>query len=209
MTDFADFKTQIAEWANRQDWSDTLVTSFVRMAEQKFNQDLRIDRMLKIEQGLIASGCAPLPDDWLAMDFVQWPSIITNQTGYTPIRYKSRDEFFNLSQDQSFGYYTIKGRNIHFGGAPDTINGRVTKLTYYAEVPVFADTVPSWVYTKFPNLYLFAALMHADLHAIGEENQAAMLKGQVDDAIAKLNVAHLLSKASGSRVTRTRTRSFG
>ena len=34
MTDFADFKAQIAEWANRQDWSYTLVTGFVRMAEQ-------------------------------------------------------------------------------------------------------------------------------------------------------------------------------
>ena len=37
MSDFSDFKTQIAEWANRQDWSDLLVTSYVRGAEEKFN----------------------------------------------------------------------------------------------------------------------------------------------------------------------------
>ena len=35
MSDFSDLKAQIAEWANRQDWSDALVTTFVRMAESQ------------------------------------------------------------------------------------------------------------------------------------------------------------------------------
>jgi hypothetical protein len=208
MTDFADFKTAIAEWANRQDWTDALVTSFVRMAEQKLNQDLRVSRMIKREHALIASRCAPLPDDWLETDLIQMPNS-SAPTGSSPWRYKSRDEFFNLTDNASYGFYTYKARNIQFGGAPDTINGQNCVLWYYAEVPLFADATPSWVYTKYPNLYLFAALMHADLHAVGEENAAAMLKAQVDDTIQKLNNAHLLSKASGSRVTRTRTRSFG
>ena len=37
MSDFSDFTTAIAEWANRQDWSSILVTSFVRNAEEKLN----------------------------------------------------------------------------------------------------------------------------------------------------------------------------
>ena len=37
MTDFTDFKAQIAEYANRGDWADALVTGFIRQAEQKFN----------------------------------------------------------------------------------------------------------------------------------------------------------------------------
>jgi hypothetical protein len=208
MTDFSDFKTSIAEWANRQDWSDALVTSFVRMAEQKLNQDLRVDRMLQTELGLVVSRCVALPDDWLQTDLVQMPSPST-PSGYSPWRYKSRDEFFNLVDKYAYGYYTYKGRSIYFGGTPDAVNGQECKLTYYAEVPVFSDIINSWVYTKYPNLYLFASLMHADLHAVGEENQAAMLKAQVEDVIQKLNSAHLISKASGSRITRTRTRTFG
>ena len=208
MTDFADFKAQIAEWANRQDWSDTLVTSFVRMAEQKINQDLRVDRMIKKVNALIASRCATLPDDWLEFDLVRMPNSAA-PTGSSPWRYKSRDEFFNLIDSRSFGYYTIIGRNVHFGGLPDTINGQSCRMSYYAEIPVFSDATSSWIYTKYPNLYLFAALMHADLHAVGEENQAAMLQSQVDAAIAKLNDQHLRAKASGSRVTRTLRRSFG
>ena len=68
MTDYSDFTAQIAEWANREDWSPVLVTSFVRMAEQKINAELRIGRMIRSADALIAARCAPLPDDWLEFE---------------------------------------------------------------------------------------------------------------------------------------------
>lgn len=208
MTDFADLKTSIAEWANRQDWSDALVTSFIRMAEQKFNQDLRIDRMVKFAENVVTCRCADLPDDWLWMRFLSVANIAA-PNGFQPIHYKARDEFFRLPDKWAINFYTIEGRTVTFGGTPDDIEGIPYKMAYYGEVPVLTDDCPSWIYTKYPTLYLFAALMHADLHAVGEENQAAMLKAQVDDTISKLNMQHLVAKASGSRVNRSRPRSFG
>lgn len=211
MSDFSDFKAQIADWANRQDWSDALVTSYVRMAEEKLNAELRVDRMISFQEALIASRCAPIPDDWL--EFVSDGGVkIANANGadgYLPLRYKARDEFFNLNDNWAYGYYTIQARQIYFGGAPDTVNGITYKLAYYAELPVFADNLDSWLYDKYPSLYLYSALMHADLHAVGEEQNAANLKSLAEDIIAKLNAEHLRAKASGSRVTRSRTRSFG
>ena len=59
------------DWTNRQDFSDTLVTSFIRQAEQIFNSDLRVDRMLQFDDALIGLRCAPLPDDWLEMSLVR------------------------------------------------------------------------------------------------------------------------------------------
>jgi len=208
MSDFSDFKGQIAEWANRQDWSDALVTSFVRMAEAKLNQELRIDRMIQFDDGVITSRCAQLPDDWLAMDLVK----VENENGadgFLPARYRAKDEFFFLKDTRSFMYYTLDGRTMFFGGTPDPVDGTAYQIVYYGEVPVFSDATPSWVYTKYPQLYLFASLMHADLHAVGEEQQAANLKQLTEDMIQKLNTAHLGSKASGSRVTRPRQRTFG
>lgn len=208
MTDFSDFKTTIAEWANRQDWSDTLVTSFVRMAEQKFNAELRVDRMVKWAENTVTCRCAPLPDDWLAMDLVK----IENENGadgFLPLRYKARDEFFNLTDNWAYGYYTIEGRQIFFGGTPDETEGIDFKIAYFGEVPVFSDTCSSFIYTKYPNLYLTAALMHAALHAVGEETSAGNYKQLTEDEIQKLNAVYLRSKASGSRVTRSRVRSFG
>lgn len=219
MTDFADLQTQIADWANRQDWSPTLVTSFIRMCEQKLNSELRIDRMIQTEDALIAAQCAPLPTDWLEMDLVRIGDAVT-PTGFIPINYKPRDEFFRLNNmpysgntpstwNSTYHKYTIEGRQIFIGGPPDAVNGRTVRIDYYGEVPVFSDTQPSWVYTKYPALYLYGSLMHADLHAQGEEQQSAMLNGLVQDMIGKLNADHQRARASGSRLARSKVRSFG
>lgn len=196
------------DWANRQDWADALVQSFISMAEQKFNSDLRVDRMIQNNVGLIASRCAPIPDDWLEYDLIQVQNSCA-PSGFSPIRYKSRDEFFNLKDNIAWGYYTIEGRQIYFGGTPDQVNGIIFKSSYYGEVPVLNDIADSWIETKYPSLYLWASLATAALHAVGEEQSSANFTGMTDKTIAALNAAHLRAKASGSRITKTRTRSFG
>ena len=211
MTDFADFTTQIAEYANRQDWSSVVVTGFVRQAEEIFNRDLRIDRMLQADDALIASRCAPLPDDWLEMDLVRIAvaSSAYYPSGFAPIVYKPRAEFFATQDECAAGIYTIEGRQIFIGGLPNDIEGQTVRIDYYQEVPVFSDTTPSYIYTKYPGLYLNTALYRAALHAVGEEQSAANYKQMSDETIQKLNAAHRYSRASGSRLSRTRTRSFG
>ncbi len=210
MSDFSDFTTAIAEWANRQDWSSILVTSFVRNAEEKLNAELRIDRMIQTNDALIASRCAPLPDNWLEMDFVRlaWTADYY-PSGFAPIDYKPREEFFSTTDHSATGTYTIEGRQLFIGGPPDSTEGQTVRIDYYGEVPVFSDTQPSWVYTKYPSLYRYAALMHADLHAIGEEQTSSMLKQLCEDMITKLNANWRYARASGSRLSRTRVRSFG
>jgi hypothetical protein len=208
MQQLTNLKAQIAEWANRGDWSDALVASFIRMAEQKFNAELRIDLMIEFVSGIIASRCAPVPDDWLQFDLVKFANI-NGPSGFLPIRYKSRDEFENLSDTQAYGYYTITGRTIFFGGTPDAVNGIEYRFSYYGEVPPLNDSTDSLIATKYPSLYLWASLANAALHAVGEEASAANFTQLSDGVIAKLNIQHLVAKASGSRITRTRTRSFG
>jgi hypothetical protein len=209
MTDFSDLCATIADFANRQDWPSQLVTSFVRYAEQKFNAELRVSRMIAAATNTVTCRCSTLPDDWLESDLVLMA--VENQVpgGWKPIRYKSRDEFFKLPDKWALNHYTVEGRTIFFGGTPDETEGKAFQLYYFAEVPIFSDTQPSWIYTKYPSLYLSAALMHAYLHAVGEEDKAAGAKQLTEDGIQKLNSEYLVSKASGSRLTRTRVRSFG
>ena len=206
-TDYQTLCAQIADWANRQDWSQTLVQSFVAMAEQKFNADLRVDRMINTAQNTVTCRCSTLPDDWLEMDFVSIANA-NAANGWLPIRYMPRDQFFNTVDTWAYGFYTIEGRVITFGGTPDATEGIPYQIYYYQEVPVMSVTGSSWIYTKYPRLYLFAALMNADLHAVGEEQTAMMLGQEVDKMIQKLNDDHNMAKASGSRLKRTRMRRF-
>ena len=208
MSDFDTLQAQIADYANRQDWSPALVQGFISQCEQKLNAELRVDRMIETAQNLVNCRCAALPDDWLEMDFV---SIANSNAanGWLPIRYKSRDEFFNLVDNWAYGYYTIEGRAIIFGGAPNATQGVGYLMSSYGEVPVMATEGSSWVFTKYPSIYLYGSLMHADLHAVGEEQNAGAMKQLTEDMIKKLNEDHLRSKASGSRLKRSRIRSFG
>ena len=208
MSDFSDFKAQVQEWANREDWSDALTTSFIRMGEQKLNAELRVSRMIKNAALTATDRCATLPDDWLEFDLVQTANA-GMAGGWLPITYKARHEFFQLPDKWSIRHYTIEGRQIFFGGAPDAVEGVKFQVFYFAEVPVFSDSVPSWIYTKYPSLYLSTTLLHVYMHAVGEEGQAAGAKTLTEDTIQKLNNEHLMSKASGSRLRRTRVRSFG
>jgi hypothetical protein len=164
--------------------------------------------MIQFASNTVTQRCGALPDDWLAFDLV----LIANTAapgGWAPIRYKARDEFLQLPDKWSQNFYTIEGRTIFFGGTPDAIEGTQFQIYYFGEVPVFSDTIDSWVYTKYPDLYLSAALMYAYMHAVGEEAQAAGAKTLTEDTIAKLNDEFRMARSSGSRLTRTRTRSFG
>ena len=202
------FMNQARDWANRQDWTDQLVEDFLYMAQEKLNSELRVDRMIQFDQALIVDRCAPLPDDWLQMELVR----INNANvpdGFIPIRYKSRDEFFTTTDNWMYGFYTIQGRQIFIGGTPDTINGQTLKITYYGEVPDFIQDDSSWVYQKYGTLLLNATMMAAYLHAVGEEDKAAGAKQLCEDMIQKLNALHATSRASGSRLVRSRVRSFG
>jgi hypothetical protein len=217
--DFTTLCGQIADYANRQDWPQGLVAFFVQQAEQKFNSDLRVDRMIATAQNTVTCNCSTLPDDWLESDLmlIQNPN---QPTGWGPIHYMPRDEFFRrpatpssnigwFLNNTTYGYYTIEGRTIWFGGPPNATEGVLYQLNYYQEVPVMATVGSSWVYTKYPKLYLFASLANADFHAVGEEQLALLMGQQADAMIAKLNDNHRLARASGSRLSRTRRRSFG
>src|SRR5215467_2414927 len=143
MTDYSDFKAQIADWINREDFSDALISSFISMANEKLNQELRISRMICLVENTVTQRCGALPDNWLENDLVliATPNV---PGGWMPIRYKSRDEFFKLPDKWSINHYTIEGRTMFFGGTPDDVEGTNYQLYYYNEVPVFADDQDSW-----------------------------------------------------------------
>jgi hypothetical protein len=51
--------------------------------------------------------------------------------------------------------------------------------------------------------------MMADLHAVGEEQTAGLMKQLAEDIITKLNANHQHARASGSMLARGHRRSFG
>ena len=214
MTDCADLKTQIMDWTNRQDFSDALVTSLIRQAEEIFNRDLRIDRMLSANDALIASRCAPLPPDWLEMDLVRIavaPSAYY-PSGFAPIVYKPRAEFFATRDENAVGIYTIEGRQIFVGGLPDTVDGQtVPGCDYYAEVRCFQTPI---LPGSTPNIPAFISTprfieLRCAVRSARSKRRPITCRVMTDGAIQKLNAQHPLFARRAQARAHTHYRSFG
>lgn len=202
MTALTDFTAQIAGWLNREDYLDDqpLLISFVRMAEERMNEELRIADMIQIDYALITKQRVKLPADWIASDFLLDENRI-------PLRYLPRDEFYAQGVDEAIGTYTITGNYIAFGGPVDLVEGNTVEMAYYGMIPKLGDD-PTWLITKYPSLYLHAALSAASAYGI-EDERAIGWEASVSSKIARLNQSHLVSKASGSRISRGLRKGFG
>lgn len=201
MTAIADFTAVIAAWLNREDYSEALITTWVRMGEERLNLELRIKDQIQIDTATITQRRVLLPTDWLQVDYLR-PLYTSGMFRYTP-----RDDFYSRTDAQSVGYYTITGNYIQFGGEPDATEGKSVEMAYYGNVPTLGNET-TWLLSLYPSLITWATLINGEAYGINSE-QALTWEGAIAAKIKTLNDAHLISKASGSRLTRPSQRGFG
>lgn len=195
---------EIRLWLNEgeDEYPDTLVTTWVRGAEERFNRELRVDDMVEIETASINIDRVVMPSRWLEGDFVRL-------VDGSPLAFKDRTSFYTRGESDEYenlGKYTITGRYIIVGNADATTPPDV-EMSYYASVPPLDDT-DTWLSTKYPTLLLFGALEQANIYGIEDERAGAMGE-RVGMMIEKLNDMHKVSKVSGSRLNYKSKRSFG
>lgn len=199
MSALTDYCKVIRDWLNRKSLSDELVTSMIRMGEETVSTQLKIKDMIQIDTATISSGRVLLPADWIELDYVR-------PLGFDgDLRFKPRGDFYAYKANNR-GFYTISGNYLFIGDAIP-LEGFGVELTYYGRVPPLNAT-PTWLHTLYPSLPLFSALSFAMLYGI-EDERIPGLVAAMNAQIQKLNEQHLMSKASGSRLTRTRPRSYG
>lgn len=197
ITDQCDITRQ---WLDREDYDNVLVTSWIRQGEQLLNQSLMIKDMIQIDTATIITGRVLLPEDWIKLDFVR------KQDG-KPLHFIPRDTFYESTPKETERHYTISGNYIILGGTPDPVDGLKVELHYYGNVPTLGEN-PSWLSTLYPTLQLFSTLSFAFVYGV-EDDRAAATAGLLDSTIKTLNEQHLMSKASGSFLSRNRPKGYG
>lgn len=157
--DYAQLQEDVANWLNREDLADT-IPSFIRLAESWLNKSLRVRQMLKRAVAILDEQYITLPSDWLEARNVQ--------LNLTPVR---RLEFVTLDQadqirERTGGaagppyFYTISGPQLEVVPSPDA--DVEIELTYYARIPALSDDAPTnWLLTEWPDIYLYASLVHS------------------------------------------------
>lgn len=202
MTAIDDFCVTIRQWMNwgEEEYPNPLITTMVRMGEERLNEDLRIaDMIITSSDNSVAIDRFTLPDDWLESDFVR---VVDGE----PLEYKSRNDFYTKNADGSYdnrGKFTTIGRELIVS---TDLNGESIEVSYFGRVPSLDG--PTWLYTKYSGLYISATLVSASAYYV-EDDRLGIWTTNVTDTINRLNAAYRMAQPSGSRLNVKTKRTFG
>lgn len=169
MADLTTFKglcEAVADYLGREDLTERIPT-FVRLAEQRMNRELRLRVMERRAETEVQAGQAAVPLPWrreagnwdvfMEMRDLVWQSAdgMSRTLTYCP-----PDDYAETRAAGLPRQYTIIGRDLFLLPASEA-DGKLM-LTYYAEIPPLGENQPdNAVLLTAPDLYLYAALLES------------------------------------------------
>jgi len=190
-------------------YPDSVVTGWIRMAEEYLSVALRVKHMVQIDTSLIKSDRVPLPLDWQEIRLVRLlPS-------YAVCRYQTPDAFFNPEFPESpeppypgrNNRYTILGNYLYVGEI-DTTAGLQVELTYYQSIPPLTNDANNWANCYHSSVYTLKILHIASMYSI-EDQRSPVWDQEVVRMVVGMNAQHKIDMASGSVLMMTRRKTFG
>jgi hypothetical protein len=186
----------------RQDLT-AVIPTFIDLAEARFNREMRVRRMIATATLTLTDGKATLPSDWLESRNVRYVDDPYRSLEYVTL--EAADdirETLTTATDQ----FTIRGDQIEFIAAPD--DGTEIELTYYAEIPALSDSnTTNWLSTRWPDVYLYGALMHSAPY-LKDDERVAVWAGLHDRALEEIRMEDHKAQWSGSTL-KIRSRALG
>jgi hypothetical protein len=188
-------------------YPDTVVTGWIRMAEEYLSTALRVKHMVQIDTSLVIADRVPLPLDWQEIRLVR----------YLPdggvLRYQTPDQFFNpefddpptAPYDSRYRRYCILGNYLVIS---DTADGVDVELTYYQNIPPLTNDANNWANVYASTAYTLKILHIAAMYSI-EDERGPMWDQEVVRMVNGMNAQHKVDMASGSVLVQTRKKSFG
>lgn len=212
MSALTDHIENLKGWINRTDIADSVITSWIRMGEERINNELLYKDMLSRERAIFADNCSPLPLDWKKVEYVKYvrdPNSDVQQIKRgRSFSFVSKDEFWERN-DKDGPYtaapcYTIIGNDLFVtGDIGDT--GVQIEIGVYRKVPPLNEA--NWLYNGFIGLYTYASLAASAPYLVEDERMATW-EAKAQSLIQAMNEVHAVDKTGGSPM-KMRRKSFG
>lgn len=206
ITTYAELKSAIADWVNRDDLT-AVIPSFISLAESQFNRDERLRTRDSVVRATatIDQQYEALPADYLEMVNFQ----IDDQTPFQRMQFLTLNQMDEYKRDFTTAgvpkYYSIVGNQLEFLPVPgDSYTG---EMTYYAKIPALSDSNTSnWVLAKHPDIYLYGALIQAAPYLKDDERIGTWMN-LYERSMGDVAVSAERAMFAGS-VIKVRTRAF-
>lgn len=204
ITTYAELKTAVADWLNRDDLTAT-IPNFIALAEAQMNRQIRHRKMVVRADATVDTPYFAAPADWLETIRFQ-----LNTNPITPLVYLTPEQLIEDEQVYSTGgqpmFFTVVGQQFQVLPAPD--DSYDAELMYYAKIPALSDAAPTnWLLTEAPDVYLYATLVQSAPY-LKEDERMGVWAGLYQTLINDMKIADERARIGSSKLT-PRIRSFG
>ena len=195
ITTYAELKTNIAEFLNRDDVT-AISSTFISLAEDDLNLRLRHWRQEKRSTAEIDTQYSAIPADML--EIIRF---YTTSGDTRPLELISQAEmldrkFRNLNTSGQPAYYALTAGEIEVYPVPD--GTYTSELYYYSRIPALSDSNTSnWVLDYYSSAYLYGSLIHSAPY-LKDDARIQVWAALYQNAIDAINTESEKAKFGGS-----------
>ena len=195
ITTYAELKTNIADFLNRDDLA-AISSTFISLAEDDLNLRLRHWRQEKRSTAEIDTQYTAIPADML--EIIRF---YTTSGDTRPLELISQAEmldrkFRNLNTSGQPAYYALTAGEIEVYPVPD--GTYTSELYYYSRIPALSDSNTSnWVLDYYSSAYLYGSLIHSAPY-LKDDARIQVWAALYQNAIDAINTESEKAKFGGS-----------
>lgn len=183
---YDDLKTSIASWLARDDLTSRL-DDFVTLFEASANRRLRVRQQETSTTLTPSSGSVSLPSDYLAWRRVTWTGSPRVDLEY--VHPSVLQAYYPDADEGTPKIFTIEGSTLKVRPVSDTS----LEFDYFEKIDALSSGV-NWLYSAYPDVYLFGSLVEAEMFN-KDPDMAALWKARRDELFEEIE--RLSRKTSG------------
>ena len=194
---YAELRTAVENWLDHTLFT-ARVPEFIALFEAAANRRLRV-RQQEASSALTPSlGTVALPGDYLAWRRVTWTGAPRVELQYVHPSYLQAA--YPSSPADVPRIFTIEGSTLKVR----PIDGAALEFDYFQKIPALssgADSGTNWLLAAHPDLYLFGALVEAEMFGVNDE-RAPVWKARRDEIFDEIEKLSNKTRGAGAiRVT--------
>lgn len=185
-------QSTVADYLDRSDL-DSVLPTFIELAESKFKRKLRHWKMEKRATADTVAGQRTLD---LPTDFIEMRSLKLNTDPVRVLEYvvPAHLNWYDSSSGTPL-YYSVIGGEIHFDDTPDSVYQ--VEMYYYAFDSLSDSVTTNWLIEDHPDLYLYGTLLEAESFLMNDP-RLQVWKLAFDEALRDLNKSSKIAHAAGA-----------
>lgn len=191
ITTYAELKTAIADFLNRDDLT-AVIPTFISLAEAQIARDVRHWKQEKRVTTSVDERYENLPNDWLGIKLV---ALTTGKMLQTVSMSEMAEMRAASGTAATPRYVRLTADQIEFYPTPNAATD--ISMLYYARIPALSDTdTTNWLLTDAPDVLLYGALVHSAPY-LTDDARASIWGALYQAGVEKLNLESQKGQTAG------------